>query len=239
MQVLKLRLIPLSMKRAAIALSLILIVVGCFAAQMYQQKIFSYGYTQKPAPTLQVYPGIASLKAATTDDFTMLAYSPSILVQTSAQSILDNATRAEIYSYIDVNPGIQFRAICAELCLPVGLVQYYLAGLTKAGLVSYIRDGKYKRFFISKRFSKREMAAISLLRHKTAKKIVEVLLCKKQLSHGRLACEVSITSQALTWQMNSLRSTKFILQVDDGLKTIYFLNESSAPLLQKYMTIVK
>ncbi len=229
----------LGVKRAAVGLGLILIIVGCFAAQMYQLKIFSSGCTQQPVSRLQVYPGVASLNAVATDEFTVLGFSPSTIVQASTQSILDNATRAEIYSYIDENPGVQFRAICAGLCLPVGLVQYYLAGLTKAGLVSYIRDGKYKRFFVSKRFSKREIAAISLLRHKTAKKIVEVLACKKRLSHGRLASEVSITSQALTWQMNSLRSTKFILQVNDGLKTIYFLNESSTPLLQKYLDVIK
>jgi predicted transcriptional regulator len=226
-------------KRVTIGLSLVLIVVGCFAVQMYQQKLFSYGYTQKLAPRLQVYLSTASLKAATVDPFSMLASSSFTITQTSTQSVLDNATRAEIYSYIDENPGIQFRAICTELCLPVGLVQYYLAGLTKAGLISYVRDGKYKRFFVSKRFSKREMAAISLLRHKTIKKIVQVLLCKKELSHCRLACEVSVSSQALTWQMNSLRGKKFILQVNDGLKTIYYLDKSSAPLLQKYLTVIK
>jgi predicted transcriptional regulator len=235
--VLKRRLIPLSVKRAAIALSLILIVIGCFAAQAYQQKIFKYSYTEEPVRRLQVYSGITSLKAITIDEYCMLAFPTSTMAQTS-QSYLANSTRAQIYNYIDENPGIQFRAICAGLCLPVGLVQYYLAGLTKAGLVSFIRDGRYKRFFISKRFSKREMAAISLLRHKTAKKIVEVLLCKKQLSHGRLACEVSITSQALTWQMKALRNTEFILHVNEGLKTIYSLDESSAPLLQKYLAIV-
>ena len=234
---LKRRLIPLSVKRAAIALSLILIVIGCFAAQAYQQKIFTYSYTEEPVRRLQVYSGITSLKAITIDEYCMLTFPTSTMAQTS-QSYLANSTRAQIYNYIDENPGIQFRAICAGLCLPVGLVQYYLAGLTKAGLVSFIRDGRYKRFFISKRFSKREMAAISLLRHKTAKKIVEVLLCKKQLSHGRLACEVSITSQALTWQMKALRNTEFILHVNEGLKTIYSLDESSAPLLQKYLAIV-
>jgi len=225
-------------KRVAIGLSLVLIVVGCFAAQIYQQKLFSYGYTQQPAPRLQVYGSIPILKAGTVDPFSMLAFSPSTMMQTSTQSVLDNDTRAEIYSYIDENPGMQFRAICTGLCLPVGLVQYYLAGLTKAGLISYIRDGKYKRFFVSKRFSKREMAAISLLRHKTIKRIVQVLLCKKELSHCRLAYEVSVTSQALTWQMNSLKSTKFILQVNDGLKTIYYLDKSSASLLQKYLAVV-
>jgi predicted transcriptional regulator len=214
-------------------------VVGCFATQMYQQKLFSYGYTQQPATKLQVYNSIASLKAATVDPFSMLAFSLSNVMQTSTQSVLDNATGAEIYNYIDENPGIQFRAICAELCLPLGLAQYYLAGLTKAGLISYIRDCKYKRFFVSKRFSKREMVAISLLRHKTIKKIVQALLCKKELSHCRLASEVSVTSQALTWQMKSLRSTKFILQVNDGLKTIYYLDKSSAPPLQKYLAVIK
>ena len=39
-----------------------------------------------------------------------------------------------------------------------------------------IRDGRYKRFFVSKRFSKREMLAICLLRHKTTRRIIEVLL---------------------------------------------------------------
>jgi len=234
---LKRRLVPLSVKRAAIALSLILIVIGCFAAQAYQQKIFKYSYTEEPVRRLQVYSGITSLKAITIDEYCMLAFPTSTMVQTP-QSSFSNSTRTQIYDFINENPGIQFWAICAGLCLPVGLVQYYLAGLTKAGLVSFIRDGRYKRFFISKRFTKREMAAISLLRHKTAKKIVEVLLCKKQLSHGKLACEVSITSQALTWQMKALRNTEFILHVNEGLKTIYSLDESSAPLLQKYLAIV-
>lgn len=238
--VLKRRLVPLSVKRAAIAaiaLTLILIILSSFPAQIYQQKIFTYSYSQQPIRRLQVYSGVTSLKAITIDEYCLLAFPAATIVQT-AQSSLTNSTCLQIYDFINENPGIQFRAICAGLCLPVGLVQYYLAGLTKAGLVSFIRDGRYKRFFISKRFTKREMAAISLLRHKTAKKIVEVLLCKKQLSHGRLACEVSITSQALTWQMKALRNTEFILHVNEGLKTIYSLDESSAPLLQKYLAIV-
>ena len=82
------------------------------------------------------------------------------------------------------------------------------------------------------------MVTISLLRHKTVKKIVEALLSKK-FSHGRLACEVSVTSQALTWQMKTLRRTEYVVQVNEGLKTIYSLDEASAPMLKKYLAIVK
>jgi hypothetical protein len=71
MQVLKRGLVPLSVKRAGVAiigLSLILIVVGCFPAQMYQQKIFRYSYSEEPIQRLQVYSGITSLKAITINE---------------------------------------------------------------------------------------------------------------------------------------------------------------------------
>lgn len=66
-----------------------------------------------------------------------------------------------------------------------------------------------------------------------------MLLRKKQLSHGELAGEVSITSQALTRQMKSLKKTKFVLQANDGLRTIYSLDENSAPLLMQYLALVE
>jgi predicted transcriptional regulator len=171
----------------------------------------------------------------------LLALPTSFSVNFSAnsQAPFTNGTRTQIYNYIESNPGVQFRGICASLSLPVGLAQYHLGVLVKAGLVSFIRDGRYKRFFPSKKFSKKEMLTISLMRHKTAKRILEALLNRKQLSHGELAAEVSITSQALTWQMKRLGKTEFVLQATEGLKTIYSLDEASAPMLMQYLTLVE
>ena len=233
-------LVPLSLKRVAIALALTFIVIGGFAAQMYQQKNFKYTYTEQPVHHIEVYSGLASLKAITINEYCMLAFPPSITVQAPnvSQSVLTNSTRSQIYDFVSANPGVSFRAICSALFLPVGLAEYHLGVLVRAGLVSFVRDGRYKRFFVAKRFSKRDMATICLLRHKTAKRIIETLLCKKQLSHGKLADEVSITSQALTWQMKTLRNTEFVLQVNEGLKTIYMLDESCEPRLRAYLAIV-
>ena len=83
------------------------------------------------------------------------------------------------------------------------------------------------------------MLTISLLQHKTAKRIFETMLHKKQLSHSELAGEVSITSQALTWQMKRLGKTSFIMQTNEGLRTIYSLDEKSAPLLIHYLTLLE
>jgi DNA-binding transcriptional ArsR family regulator len=230
-----------TLKRAILAFVLASIIIVSFAALLHQQKSFTFSVTKTSPCFVQVYSGVASLRAISTDQYCLLALPTSFSVNVSAnsQAPFTNGTRTQIYNYIESNPGIQFRGICASLSLPVGLAQYHLGVLVKAGLVSFVRDGRYKRYFLSKKFSKKEMLTISLMRHKTARKILEVLLNRKQLSHGELAGEVSITSQALTWQMKSLKKTEFVLQATEGLKTIYSLDEASAPLLKKYMTLVE
>jgi predicted transcriptional regulator len=145
----------------------------------------------------------------------------------------------QICNYVTQNPGVSFRTLCAGLCIPVGLAQYHLGVLVRAGLVSFVRDGRYKRFFASKRFSKKEMSWISMLRHGTARRIVEVLLCRKRLSHGKLADEVEVSSQALTWQMKRLRDCGFMLQTSEGLKIIYELDAASAVQLGDCLSVVK
>lgn len=232
---------PLSLKRVAFALALTLIIAGVFAAQVYQQQKFKLSYSEQPVDNIEVYSGLASLKATTViNEYCTLVFPSSITVQAPNvnQSVLTNSTRSQIYDFVTGNPGISFRAICAGLCIPVGLAEYHLGVLVRSGLVSFVRDGRYKRFFVVKRFSNREMTTICLLRHKTAKRIIETLLYKKQLSHGKLADKVSITSQALTWQMKTLGKTEFVLQVNEGLKTIYMLDESSKPRLRSYLAIV-
>jgi DNA-binding transcriptional ArsR family regulator len=230
-----------ALKRAIIAFVLASIIIVSFAALLHQQKSFTFSVTSTPSCLVQVYSGIPSLRAVTTDPYCLLALPTSFSVNVSAnsQTPFNNGTRTQIYNFIKDNPGVQFRGICASLSLPVGLAQYHLGVLVKSGLVSFIRDGRYKRFFLSKKFSRKEMLTISLLRHKTAKRILEALLNKKQLSHGELAGEVSITSQALTWQMKRLGKTQFVLQANDGLRTIYSLDKASAPLLKKYLTLVE
>jgi len=209
-----------ALKRAIFAFVLASIVLVSFAALLQQQK---------------------SLGAVTTNPYCLLALPASFSVNGGANNhaSFNNGTRTQIYNYIEGNPGVQFRGICAALSLPVGLAQYHLGVLIKSGLVSFIRDGRYKRFFRSKKFSRKQMLTISLLRHETAKRILEALLNKKHLSHGELAGEVSITSQALTWQMKRLGKTEFITQANEGLRTIYSLDENSVPMLMQYLALVE
>lgn len=227
---------------ALVAMVLVIILISCIFAQLYQQQNFaSYPNIQGRATPLEIYWGMLNLQEITITESILPIFQNTLTLQVpnNGQSCLANYTRCQIFSYINQNPGVQFRALCSILCLPVGLVEYHLGVLVRAGLVSFIRDGRYKRFFVSKRFSKREMLAICLLRHKTTRRIIEVLLQKKKLYHTKLANEIAITPQALTWQMKTLSGNKFILKVNCGLKTFYSLDNSSVPLLMEYLAVIR
>jgi DNA-binding transcriptional ArsR family regulator len=151
----------------------------------------------------------------------------------------ENTSRTAIYSFINNNPGVQFRAICSGLGLSIGVVQFHLAQLQKSGLITSFRKGRYKRFFVAGRFSHKQTETIATLRLQTVKNILRVLLDRKRVSHHELAVRLSISSQGLTWQMNRLRETGLIQENRNGLNVTYTIGQASLPLVTQAITITE
>jgi len=154
-------------------------------------------------------------------------------------SFLNQQTRMEIYDFIKSNPGIHFRGICNSLSMPIGLVQYHLSVLFNAGLLLILRDGRYKRYFESKGFTKNGMRMISFLRHETAGKILAILLEKQVISHKALALTLKISSQALTWQMNRLKEKGLVNCVMEGIKVLYSLDKEGAAIIRRCIDFIR
>ncbi len=156
-----------------------------------------------------------------------------------AQPLITNTTRMEVYDFIVQNPGVQFRGICSSLGIAIGTAEFHLGVLKKAGLISFIRDGRYKRFFASKKYSAEKMVLISLLRHDTIREIVKKILVDKTVSHGRLASFLGITSQGLTWQINRLRETEIVQEHVSVTKVRYSIYEQYLEILPELINIVE
>lgn len=147
--------------------------------------------------------------------------------------LLNQLTRIEIYNFVKNNPGIHFRGICDNLGLPVGVVQYHLGLLTRAGLLLVHRDRQFKRYFEIMRFGETEMKIISLLRHETVRRILTVLSERDSVFHKDLAFKLDISSQALTWQINRLRKAGLVDAVKEGMKVKYLLNEENVMTIKR------
>jgi predicted transcriptional regulator len=152
---------------------------------------------------------------------------------------ISNSTQTEVYNFIVVNPGIQFRGICTGLGIAIGAAEFHLGVLKKAGLISFVWDGRYKRFFAFKKFSFKEMKLISLLRHETIREILKRITADKTLPHSKLASRLSITSQGLTWQMNRLREEGIVQKNKNGITVTYSLNEVYLEVLPELLYIIE
>jgi len=159
--------------------------------------------------------------------------------QNEASTLLNQSTRMSIYSFVENNPGLHFRALSKALNLPFGVLQYHLGLLVSKGLLSTYQDGRYKRYFKSKSFSEAAMKVISLLRNGTSGKIVAVLFAKPQTKHKDLAARLSISSQALSWQMRRLEKMGVVSKSLDGLSVKYSLTEPVCSTISQYAPIIE
>jgi len=229
----------LRLSKGLAAFFLIFIITISFAGLIQKQKIAvslskPSQWASKSAFDLLTFP--------TTPNSLQCFVTPVVFdvkIAEAPSSVLCNETRVEIYDFITANPGVQFRGICNQLGLSIGLAQFHLGVLKKAGLISFFRDGRYKRFFESNRFSNKQMKILALLRHDTAKNILTTVLGRKRIFHGELAHELSVTSQGLTWQMNRLEKEGIVQESKQGMKVIYSLETNYAPVVTEMMAIMK
>lgn len=151
---------------------------------------------------------------------------------------LNSSARGEIFDFVRDNPGLHFRGICRHLGLSIGVVQYHLDLLTSTGRLTSRRETRYKRYFVSGRFSETDIEIISSLRNGTARKIIAILLGEPAMRHGDLAALLDISSQALTWQMKRLKANDLV-GVEAGCRAIrYFLTEESLPAVKEFLDLV-
>lgn len=141
---------------------------------------------------------------------------------------LDQPTRLQIYNYIRENPGMHFRGICNDLGLSVGVVQYHLRVLEKAGLIDQHTDGQNVRYFEHNAFTRTDEKLISLIRHDTTGKILSLLSENGSVLHKNIANYLGISSQALSWQMNQIKNVGIVNAVKTGVNVSYSLNDANA-----------
>ena len=82
------------------------------------------------------------------------------------------------------------------------------------------------------------MQAISVLRHKTAGKILRILSENQSITHHDLASKLEISSQALSWQMKGLREINFVDSMSDRLELIYSINEENLMMIKWCLDII-
>ncbi|MHA1379220.1 MAG: winged helix-turn-helix transcriptional regulator [Candidatus Helarchaeota archaeon] len=154
---------------------------------------------------------------------------------TNGQRIeLEQNTRSRIYNLIMQDEGIHLREVCRKLNKKMGVIQYHINVLERAGLISSIKDGRYRRFFVNDNHNsngKRNLI-ISALKREPTYKILKIILENKKVYHNKLANLLNISSQAITWHIKRLKVYELIDFEKVGKQKIYFIPDNDLPLIQ-------
>ncbi|MHA1146300.1 MAG: winged helix-turn-helix transcriptional regulator [Candidatus Helarchaeota archaeon] len=151
---------------------------------------------------------------------------------------LQQNTRNRIYTLIAEEEGIHLREICRRMNKRMGVVQYHIYVLERAGIISSYKDGRYRRFFTNGNgFDTAHAALISLLKRPTTNKILTHVIQEQEISHAELASLLGISSQAITWHIKKIEQHDLIISVKEGKQKIYHLNPEMKPLLMSLLEI--
>lgn len=101
--------------------------------------------------------------------------------------------RDAIVGYLSTTPGAHFSKVRDDLSLGTGETQHHLRRLIEAGAVESFRDGEYRRFVLSERFSTREMRALGYLRRETPRGMLVALLRDPETTASDLADRLGVS----------------------------------------------
>jgi len=130
------------------------------------------------------------------------------------ENLLKNALRKRIYDYIKENPGFHYRAILADLDLPMGVLTYHLNRLEKARYIKSKQDGMFRRFYVSGRKTDMRffLSDIQL-------SILNVIKEHRGISQSKIAEKISVSRKVVNYHINILNKAGLILVESHGRET--------------------
>ncbi len=112
--------------------------------------------------------------------------------------------RADILRRVTDAPGIHLRGIERATGLPLGQVIYHLGRLERMGLVNSIRDGGFRRYFLTRDIDRSEKRVFAAVHHDTPRGILRALSERPGQSHTDLRDALGVAGSTMTFHLHRL-----------------------------------
>lgn len=143
-------------------------------------------------------------------------------------SVLELESRRRIYAYIERQPGRYLREMQRALDMPMGALEYHLAQLEAAQLVTVLKEEK-KRYFPA-RMDRIDKHVLAVLRQDGLRRVVVMLLSERELTHEELLQRLACPPSTLSYYMRRLCDVGMVDRQKTGRRTSYSLREPESML---------
>lgn len=135
------------------------------------------------------------------------------------EDVLDLDTRRRIHARLAERPGSYLRELQRDLAMPMGMLEYHLGRLEKAGLVTVVH-GDHKRFFPAE-MDARDKRVLALLRQDACRRVVVHLLGHPGASHGEIHAATELLPSTLSYYLARLVDAGLATRRKEGRQTRY------------------
>ena len=141
------------------------------------------------------------------------------------ETILDNSTRAKIFTTISLNPGIHFSELIRNLDLSRGQATWHLTLLKKFQMIRSTKFGKYLLFFPNIAFIYDEADSKNysvVLKSETRNKILELVTETPLITQCDIKKSIDINQSTLAYHLAILEQEELISYQKQGRKKLYY-----------------
>jgi predicted transcriptional regulator len=118
--------------------------------------------------------------------------------------LFDLETRRRIFGVIEQHPGVNLSSIAQLLGMNVPLVDYHTRYFEKQGLVSVVKEGGFKRFFVAGVVGVVHQRWFGVLRQEMPLRIVLFLLKNPRSRYLDLCGVLSVSKSTVSYHMKKL-----------------------------------
>lgn len=135
--------------------------------------------------------------------------------------VLHLEIRKKIYKLLLKNPGVNLSTIAKQIEISVALADYHLHHMEGNGLLTIVKEGGYKRYYVKGEIGAEDKKLLSLVQQEIPLKIVLYLLNNPNSKPGQLREKIEISPALLTYYLKKLVRYKLISGSASGERKAY------------------
>jgi predicted transcriptional regulator len=136
---------------------------------------------------------------------------------------LELERRRTLYNFVAQHPGVNLSTIAEMLKLSSQLVDYHLAYLERHQLITVVKEGGYKRYYIRGEIGVIDKQILSILRQELPLRIVLYLLKHPYSRYRDILESLDTSSPRFAYHLRKLVKNRIVIVASSGEKRGYIV----------------
>lgn len=142
----------------------------------------------------------------------------------SRENILNNVTRAKIYSLIESQPGIHFSLIVRTLQLGKGQTSWHLSHLRRYELIRQVKSDQYLLFFSNVDLPENEMVSdhSTVFKSDTRQRIFKLISNESAITQKQIKKQLQLSQSSIAYHLGILEREDLVYSIRENRIRYYY-----------------